>query len=335
MTDLNTLIENAAEKWRREQRDAKALRAAQEAAEQQKATIAFTVNLYAEFPLNGRGDILSELDVTYDAGSADAHGDYLVVGRFKFENVEYSISASRLNHPDFWRLSASASQMNPIIMTCKQGALFDTLLLAFAAMREEYAKNEAKRVERERLNAEREAENERRRKLEDAQETELRRQQDAEDAAIRVDVELTIDAARAALWQWKPGAVLVYYKLTYTTGVGVDRDGEIVVDSDSAYTLSDAHGGYLTVHPTWNPSATRQIKLDLNAHKPVFERLSAASIEDLPDALLEDAFIDIPGVKRVWISDDEYRWQYAAQHVERVRLTRLPFAWLRERIDSL
>lgn len=119
--------------------------------------------------------------------------------------------------------------------------------------------------------------------------------------AYRIDAEITemmsqrIDAARTDLWRWRNHAEITFYQLRWNTGGWSSFEDGAKFDYSVSYTITDEldERGYITVFGTY---AARAIKLDMEAHKPTWERLTASSIEQLPFDLKRKIELRIDGI---------------------------------------
>lgn len=114
------------------------------------------------------------------------------------------------------------------------------------------------------------------------------------DAEIRAEIEVAKAEAEAALWKWREGAVVPYYRLTYTVGAWGDPEDGTTFDYNTLWTLTDQldEDGYITGFE-YSP---RTVKIDPARNLPVFERHEARSVDDLPGCWVESAKIILPGI---------------------------------------
>lgn len=94
--------------------------------------------------------------------------------------------------------------------------------------------------------------------------------------------------------------------------------------------------GYITVIN--ERGEERTLKLDMIAHKPVWQRLTASSIEDVPQVLTRKEYATLPGVTAEieWGYDDVRRvksYHYAENDKELVEIGVLPVQWVRHLVD--
>lgn len=162
-------------------------------------------------------------------------------------------------------------------------------------------------------------------------------------AAQQVDQEIRaklaeLKATTPLSWAWKPGATITFYVMSWATGAVAGEGGEISADYDAEYTLVDEldEHGYITVIN--ERGEERTIKLDMIAHKPVWQRLTASSIEGIPQALTRKEYATLPGVTAEieWGYDDVRRvksYHYAENDKELVEIGVLPVQWVRGLVD--
>lgn len=171
--------------------------------------------------------------------------------------------------------------------------------------------------------------------------TEAERQ--AESTRLASVVASLEQAAASGLWVWPVGATITYHRLTYCIGGHVDDDGTTGATFADGYTATDRldADGYITLEAwrecswRWTSRPARRLRLIPEAHKPVFERLVARSIDDLPAALRESVTVEIRDIAREGVGEDAedsdgiyvarpgYRWQRTVGEQ--------PLPWLRDR----
>lgn len=153
----------------------------------------------------------------------------------------------------------------------------------------------------------------------------------AVDAAIREEIARAVVEAKKGLWQWPHGAVLTYYHLTWTTGMS--SEGEAA--TDSGYTLADALvDGWIDV-TDWGGDL-RRLRLDMLAHKPIWEQRTAESVDDLPKSLTQQQYIPLRNVEYHYL-DGHWYWERVKGNEFSYELEGvvLPVEWLRSAIDAL
>lgn len=182
------------------------------------------------------------------------------------------------------------------------------------------------------------------RKAREAQE-QAERERRAEINRVHEEIERLIatrrEEALASMWQWKDGATITFYTVRWVSGAGVafgDYDEPYCqIDHDSGYTLADrldADGWIELLRPN---GAVRRVKLDMHAHKPVWEAHTASSITDLPGALRESLYITVEGIVNEWTDYDTRRWQYADGESAQIQVAQdvLPVQWVRDLVDGV
>lgn len=274
------------------------------------------------------------------------NGGWKVTASFKDDYVTWDISRE---HPqrqsNAWKLKATSGVVyGPSNIghsdQVQRGKLRDALLIALGhvrnTMRLKAEKDAAYAAEQETRRQQREAQ---------AETTRLQQEQDRL-LALEIDAELNtlvaqqLEAARANAWQWKPGVIAKWYRLRWCTGGARDYELNMQFDYETGYTFTDAldERGYINVYePCWSDSYDttetvsprwRTLKLDMQVHQPVWEELTAAHVDDLPDGLAYTLRLRIDGMG--------YRdGLLTRQEFDSISPTvaRLPVSWLQALIE--
>lgn len=207
---------------------------------------------------------------------------------------EYVIISQSGARPGLWQAEVYRGKGNASrrIVHTNPEQLRDELVLAIAAYRQECEEDLAKKAEAERVQAaQAEAEQQRRDLAIAARQAELL----AEHTAIAAEVETIVEAARAAAWQWPAGVGLTLYRWRWQLAAAVDADGYLTAEYDEGWSTQaepDAQGFVF-----FQPGFGRPKGL---AIKPItvvaVERHTFAGVADLPDGLLIDDALTIPGI---------------------------------------
>lgn len=116
-------------------------------------------------------------------------------------------------------------------------------------------------------------------------------------ARLETENEALVAEATAHAWAWPAHTTLTYYRATWCTGLARDVDGACYAQQDSGYTHQDqldAHG-YLRLEEE-RFTTPRLLRLRAEHHLPIFERLEATDVADLPSQLLERVEIGLPRI---------------------------------------
>lgn len=331
--DLNQLVSETYTQYQREEADAKAEAERQCREAQQAAISAFKQRLVHEI---GR-DFADALGVTY-AVRSDGKG-WVASGSWKDQpsETEWAISIDpNVRGETRWHISALEWQWgrNTVFThSASPGNTRDAILIGLGEVR---AKTAAKRTERQ-ADADREAQHQEQRQ----REYQAAQQELAERQRVHTEILAKIETAKQeaidSAWKWADGAAIIYYVLSYCAGAIGDGEGGADIDYVKAYTTTDELDarGYITTYSGryWGGTATNvsAIRLDMNAHKPVWERKTASSVEDLTADLCENIFAYIPGVTRyegLFQYDDSERAEVVALHDGQ------PVSWVRQLVDE-
>lgn len=156
-------------------------------------------------------------------------------------------------------------------------------------------------------------------------------------ADLEAQVERQIAAAKARLWTWREGCTLTYYGITWNVGGSGDDYAY-----ESGYCLTDRldggdgdfGSGYITVYPRNSYDKTRVVKLDVTAHKVVWERFSAASMLDLPGNLCEEVTVNIPGIYYDNFNGERLLVKSDSEAGLRLVIGAQPLKWIRDVVDG-
>lgn len=158
------------------------------------------------------------------------------------------------------------------------------------------------------------------------------------DLEIRAELEILKETTPLS-WTWKEGVTVTFYVMSWAIGAIAGEGGEISADYDADYTLVDEldEHGYITVI---NPRGEqRTIKLDMIAHKPIWQRFTVSSIDELPAKLTKKEYATLRGVsaETEWGYDDTRRvkrYHYATDSSsEDVEVGVIPVQWVRDLVD--
>lgn len=139
-------------------------------------------------------------------------------------------------------------------------------------------------------------------------------------------------------FKWPAHHVFVYYQIGWCAGavhVGEDSE-ELMIDMQTAWTLTDmlADDDYIEIYTAYGKK--RSVKFDIDAHKPIWERFEAHSVEDLPLSLRESLHLRIDGISTMWVTEANTRYFYASPNNslnETIGEYALPVAWVREALS--
>lgn len=139
------------------------------------------------------------------------------------------------------------------------------------------------------------------------------------------------------LWRWPEGYVLTYYHLRWCTG-SYYQDAEYQADYDSGYTLTDSldSAHYIIVYAPYG-GKPRTLRLSPEIHKPIWERLTATSVADLPDGLKHDAELRIDGIEKsfsVTVREHLFHEREGRVYSEVLIEDGLPADWIQNWIDA-
>lgn len=159
------------------------------------------------------------------------------------------------------------------------------------------------------------------------------------DAEIRAEIARKTAAAEQTMWHWPAPYMVTYYWMTWCDGAVYDG-GELTVGKDYGYTTTDTLDaqGYITVYNQYRDPRT--VKLDMVAHKPVWERRLASRIGDLPNDLLKPLDVLIENYDVEWFAGGDAIGRHFFTHktgerrVERVKENAYPVEWVRALVDG-
>lgn len=277
MLNLNELVDTTYAQYKQEEAAVAAERAAASRAKADKALVEFRAALEAELGL----DIIAALGITFRAFQTTQPS-----GIAEWVDEESDTAWTISTYYDLavrWKIVAETNERASIEIfrhAASAGNLRDAILIGLGKAREWVTERREKEAERERAEQESQAFAARQAEQRAAEQAVER----LADAEIRAEL-ARLQATTPPLWTWKPDAVFTLYVLSYITGVGITDEGESVFDYAYAYTLTDTLdlAGYITtVSPTGERS---EIKLSEQAHKPIWERLTCHSTDDLPAVL--------------------------------------------------
>lgn len=331
--NLNQLVSETYARYQREEAGAKVEAERQRLEAQQAAIQAFEERLVAEL---GR-EFVDALGMTYTV-RGDGKG-WIAVGNWKDQpsETEWTISQEqRVRGETFWNISAFEVGWGRNTMFTHSASprnTRDAILIGLGKTRDKMAD---KRAERQREEEREAAQREQRQRDYEADQAER-----AERQRINNEIVAKIEAAKQeaidSAWKWADGVTITYYVLSYCAGAISDGEGGVGCDYEKSYTVTDELNarGYITTYSGsyWGATAktVEEVKLDTNAHKPVWTRKTASSVEDLTADLRENIFARIPGVTRyegLFQYDDNERAEVVALH------DGLPVSWLRELVDE-
>lgn len=289
-------------------------------------------------------DLVNMLGIEYEVVNTNLGGYLLVSAHFNESGSPFIIT--RQDNNVNWHVesryrpewSADWSKTCPRRKKGEDSEFRVWLLVGIGIMREKKAEADAKAEAKRVADAEREKEqNLRRAEQERAKNERL----DAEltiHREIESEVEKSLAAARAAMWTWKAGVTITYYELSFCTGITYN-DGEVSSDYETGWCAESAldADGFITFQPTWAYDRTpKTVKLDMSVHKPVWERLTAACVEDLPARLRQNVEIQMPGVTWFWSDSGKQLLSYYESGHETFMVAEngVPVAWVRELVEA-
>lgn len=200
------------------------------------------------------------------------------------------------------------------------------LLHYLAGEREKRAKWEVSR----KLNEAREA-----REAAEKAEQEAARRATHERLAAMVDEK--VNEARESLWQWPANVMsITLYYWKWQTGAIHDENGADYDYEDGWATVDRLdRDGYVALLPEKYSQKTRQIKLDMMAHKPIITRHCVYSVADLDSDLTEKKTIRVDGVYYIddYYGGPSYFVESESGYIER-DVGRVPLAWIRALVDG-
>lgn len=137
---------------------------------------------------------------------------------------------------------------------------------------------------------------------------------ETEDARIRQQIAAELGEVKSQEWQWQEGASATLYKWIWCNGAYERENGE--TEFDYEYLWSDRDGldensyvaGYKSVKQggySYRACAYCQVKLILDVHKPVIERVQYSCWEDLPSIFRTPIFHTFQGIQLY----GDYDWQ--------------------------
>lgn len=324
-------------------------RRAAEAAELQRqkdnALAVFVSDLVAELS----GPVADALGITYS--TYEMRGGWRGQGVTEPDpqtGVAWQITQAESNGRDrgwVWHAEATPSRPNFLgndirVITEASGQFRPALLAKIGWLRTTRRAWEIEEEKQRTADALRDEQRQREQQAKDAQREERRAGFQAEQAHLQAIVEATVAEAKAALWTWPEGVAVTVYALSWCKGVGYD-EGEHYVVYDQGWTAVDQldDDGYITLEatkPYGDPHPPRVLKLDLPAHKPVWERKTFDATAELPRELRYQVRIDLPGLTYGY--DHEFArvyWIEAEGESARVDLgCALPLAWVRDLVDA-
>lgn len=323
-------------------------RRATEAAELQRqkdsVLAVFTSDLVAEL-----GDPVADaLGITYSAyetrdgwrGQGTTEPDPQTSVAWQITQVE-SNSRGRA-----WVWNAEATPSRPIflgnairVITEASGQFRPALLAKIGWLRTTRRTWEIEEGKRRTANALREEQRQREKQAEDAWRDERRATFQTEQARLQALVDVETDAAKERLWTWPEDVTVTLYALSWCKGVGYDEGEHYVVYADG-WTSTDQldADGYVTLEetqPYGGINRARQLKLDMQAHKPVWARKVYTATAELPTELRYDVRIAVPGIDRRY--DHEFAHTYWVEDPDEAAPVdldvALPLPWVRDLVD--
>jgi hypothetical protein len=136
----------------------------------------------------------------------------------------------------------------------------------------------------------------------------------AEDARIRQRIAAELREAKSQIWQWQEGAIATLYKWTWCNGAYERENGETEFDYEYLWSDRDSldENGYVKGHKSvkqdgysYRACACCQVKLILDVHKPIIERVQYSCWEDLPSIFRTPIFHEFQGIELY----GDYDWQ--------------------------
>lgn len=339
MLNLNELVNETYAQFLREQADADAAQESAKRRAEADGLAAFQTALETELG----ADFLAALGVRYEPTKMSGKPSGVAKWTDTESDTAWSIMFYNGSALSGWKMFAQARQApraEVFSHTTGAGNLRDTLLVGIGTAR-------AWAVKQAEASAKRLAEAQRIEADTAAREREARQQRAAQEAAaVIADQEIraelaTMVASAPPRWTWKAGATLTLYVMTWVCGAAITDEGDPTFDYDEAYTATDAldAGGYITVRTRYNEA--REIKLDPRIHKPIWERITAQSVADLPSELTVMQKVHLKGVYAEYdYSSDTaavLRYGYAedAESFVLADVALLPVAWVRDLVDAL
>jgi len=177
------------------------------------------------------------------------------------------------------------------------------LLLHFRQRREKlrHEKLEAAQREEQQLCDEQEAKKAKER--EDQERAASIERANQENAKWRTEIAKLKQQALEHLWHWPEGVEILLYRITYVTAVVSEDSDDLHVETESGWTSTDHldQDGYIRMEAARNHSwgmvaFAREVKLDREIHRPIWERYRIGSVQKLPQTLREEISVSHPYV---------------------------------------
>lgn len=228
-----------------------------------------------------------------------------------------------VRHPnrvtDHWTISAEMNHFHYCTQNVSSGKLQQMLILKMGIVR---------------ADRQRDLEKLHRLQLERA-ELDLKQQQrldqlNQQDEVIDAMIQAGKDEARRNAWTWPQGVQLVYYKVTWNTGS--NSDGEL--EFNHGYTLEhELRAGWIELI---DHRGTRSLRLDMQAHKPIWERFAVSRTEDLEYGLRNAVPVRVEGIDRVTV-DGAWHWTFVENSGMNFELDDLevPLQWVTLAVEAL
>ncbi len=127
--------------------------------------------------------------------------------------------------------------------------------------------------------------------------------QRAEQQKWRTEIAKLKQQALEHLWHWPEGVEILLYRITYVTAVVSEDSDDLHVETESGWTSTDHldQDGYIRMEAARNHSwgmvaFAREVKLDREIHRPIWERYRIGSVQKLPQTLREEISVSHPYV---------------------------------------
>ena len=300
--DLDTLADQTLAQYHRHQQQDKQRKEHEQARLDQQAIASLQALIATEIG----PELLAALNIKYVVQS-DRHSRR-IEALVHYATVTWHISQDFSHYSSSsWRWHISATRDENGYNYCESNLTHDAdpqmlqtiLLLHFGQRRVQLRKEEQDATERvqQQLLAEAEArEASERREREHIEQIERASEEDAD---LRAAMLLLKQQTQEAMWHWPEGVEIPIYHITYTTAYSEDEG----LCTESGWTSTDHLGsdGYIRIEaaktsPWSNADEAREIKLEPEIHRPIWERRFVGSVKALPSALREETSVSIPYV---------------------------------------
>ncbi len=260
------------------------------------------------------GDLVDHLAMDVDNGST-------VRVVFTHSDLRFAL----WYNPEYSRVNAWALEVSPVVDDDYSGTFYHKRLETATPRAELIAAIDvARRKHIKRVQEQAEAEREHAERVQQRAEEWGRIQ--AEDTECQAIVAAAKAEGLQALWRWPEGRAITTYRWTWCTATAGGDDG---TEFDTGWSTRDQldQGGYVRLEPadTFGQRKPRELRLDMQAHKPVVERRTFDSIDSLPAELWTTATVIVPGINTT--HSGMYCKEDGAEYT--LPLGRQPLEWVR------